>query len=185
MSAFASYARRGDARARLFRVHRERARDAARRPRRNQPKGQWCERRAMEVSTVAIPDDLVRCEQCGELKGRSDDPRPGVRGIKCLCEGIVCRYCKQNAIHRPISDYYDEPSGIVYHVPHFGYLFPCWECRRRRRRQELLRLAYRRPWKLVARPPRPLGYDVFRAGGGLSLILRPMPKHPRRRRWDS
>jgi len=65
---------------------------------------------------VGIPRGLLRCGQGGELRGRH---------IRCLCEGIVCRYCKTTAIHRPLTDYHDEASGIVYHVPWFGYLLPC------------------------------------------------------------
>ena len=72
---------------------------------------------------MGIPKGLVRCGQCGEPRGRR---------IKCLCEGIVCRYCKKNAIHRPISDYYDEATKTVYHVAWYGYLVPCFECRRAR-----------------------------------------------------
>ena len=45
----------------------------------------------MEVTSVGIPKGLVRCGQCGELRGRR---------IKCLREGIVCRYCKKNAIRK-------------------------------------------------------------------------------------
>lgn len=50
--------------------------------------------------------------------------------VLCLCDGITCARCKEGAIHRPISNRFDEANGTVLHIPHFGYLFPCIACRR-------------------------------------------------------
>jgi len=83
-----------------------------------------------------IPEGLHRCGQCGELRGRflyagTVDAEPRATEVHCLCAGIVCRSCKERAIHRPISDYYDEATGTVWHVPWFGYRLPCQVCRSR------------------------------------------------------
>ena len=78
-------------------------------------------------------DRLSRCPQCGEMKGEAlvDDEWEGLVYVPvlCLCDGIVCRYCKKRAIHRPISDYYVEATGRTLHVSYFGNLFPCPDCR--------------------------------------------------------
>lgn len=87
---------------------------------------------AMEVHMEQ--DGLRRCVQCGELKGEAlvDDPWEGLTHVPvlCLCDGIVCRHCREGAIRRPISNYYDEQTGRVWHVPWFGYLVRCRRCRR-------------------------------------------------------
>jgi hypothetical protein len=46
----------------------------------------------------------------------------------CLCDGLVCDKCGKGHIHRPISNYYDEASSHLVHVPYFAYLRPCPEC---------------------------------------------------------
>ena len=125
---------------------------------------------------MTIPDGLVRCGQRGELRGEflyqdRHDPEPGLTRVRCLCAGIVCRYCRTNAIHRPVSAYYHEATATVWNVASFGYLFPCRECRSRRRRKALVLLARRRPWVLVRTLIRRRDYDDFEAGGGLSVII--------------
>jgi len=46
----------------------------------------------------------------------------------CLCDGLVCGACGKGRIHRPISNYYDEESGHLIHVPYFRASAPCPEC---------------------------------------------------------
>lgn len=84
-----------------------------------------------EVTNV-IPAGLVRCEQCGELKGRGITPDRWheVVIVSCLCDGIVCSSCGESRLHRPISNYYDEANGEVIHVPYFGFMAHCQACRR-------------------------------------------------------
>jgi hypothetical protein len=85
-------------------------------------------------------DKLRRCAQCGELKGEAlvDDRWEGLvyRPVRCLCEGIVCRYCRAGAIHRPISNRYDEATGRVLHIAYFGWMAPCRGCSRRLRAEQ-------------------------------------------------
>jgi hypothetical protein len=73
---------------------------------------------------------LNRCGQCNELRGLARTEN-GFVPVSCLCEGIVCRSCRQRAIRRPISNYIDEQTGQIWHVPWFGYLIPCPECRKK------------------------------------------------------
>lgn len=83
-----------------------------------------------------IPVRLRRCTRCGEYEGRglvetyrTEDVETVI--VTCLCDGIPCRFCKKNTIHRPCSNYFDEATGRVWHVPWFVGLFavPCEECR--------------------------------------------------------
>jgi hypothetical protein len=81
-----------------------------------------------------IPDGLTRCPVCGELRGRAmfPDPPDGATSSEatasCLCDGLVCGACDRGHIHRPISNYYDEASGKLIHVPYFMGLRRCPEC---------------------------------------------------------
>lgn len=81
-----------------------------------------------------IPIGLRRCLQCGRLRGTTYWPEPDEPGwltetpVSCLCEGIVCRHCKRNAIFRPISNYFDERDATIWHVSHFAAGRPCDEC---------------------------------------------------------
>ncbi len=91
----------------------------------------------MEEVTLVLPEGLVRCERCGEARGRFVAPEPqdptvssDVR-VSCLCEGLPCPHCGVGRIHRPISDYYDAVTGRPVHVPYFGHVLPCRECRAR------------------------------------------------------
>jgi hypothetical protein len=63
--------------------------------------------------TSVLPDGLVRCGECSELKGQGITPdmwREWVR-IRCLCDGLICGNCGQHRIHRPISNYWAENEG--------------------------------------------------------------------------
>ncbi len=86
---------------------------------------------------LPAPEGLRPCDQCGEFYGWAlflDPPEDKTRSpglARCLCEGIVCRHCKTTAIHRPVSNYYDEESDTLWHVPWHRYLMPCADCRRR------------------------------------------------------
>jgi hypothetical protein len=87
------------------------------------------------VPTRKVPIGFSRCPQCDELRGEGlvHDPQSGVTEpwrFTCLCGGIVCRTCRAAAIHRPISEYWDDGRGPL-HVPWFGFLIPCRECRPR------------------------------------------------------
>lgn len=79
----------------------------------------------------AIPPDLHRCLQCGELRGLAILP-DATLPVRCLCQGIVCYHCKKNAIHRPISTCYNEGIERFLHIPYFANLAPCDDCRPRR-----------------------------------------------------
>lgn len=90
-----------------------------------------------------IPPGFVRCEQCGEYNGTTkkeylDWPGP-VRpwldkvesfSVLCLCHGIPCSGCKQNLIHRPISNSYDELTNEIGHWPYFSAQMPCNACQK-------------------------------------------------------
>jgi len=92
-----------------------------------------------------IPPGLTRCPVCGEYRGYTlarhlqwNEPldaseRDDVFEVKCICEGISCRRCGK-MMHRPISNYYDERTNSVWHVPYFvGMVSLCRECRSRKR----------------------------------------------------
>ena len=74
---------------------------------------------------MTVPEELRRCANCGELGGTflyadrwDDNLRPTT--VLRLCDGIVCPRCKTGAIHRPISDCYNERAQRVIHAPWFG-----------------------------------------------------------------
>jgi len=81
----------------------------------------------VEDEELTIPDGLTRCPACGELRGLGVFP-DGEIVIRCVCDGPLCRYCRENRIHRPISNYYSEHDRKAIHVPYFGYLKPCQTC---------------------------------------------------------
>ena len=100
---------------------------------------------AMEVNVEQ--ERLSRCGQCGRMKGEAlaDDGfgPPVYAKVLCLCEGIVCRYCRQGALPKPISSRYDEETGRVLHVPHFTYLRRCDVCKERAAADALREIALR------------------------------------------
>jgi len=49
--------------------------------------------------------------------------------LSCLCWGILCGRCKKNRVYRPISNTYNPESNRLEHVPWFGGMMPCDECR--------------------------------------------------------
>jgi hypothetical protein len=55
--------------------------------------------------------------------------------VRCICDGILCRVCGENRVHRPLSDHVARETGKTWHVPWFGYLIPCAECRAPERRR--------------------------------------------------
>jgi hypothetical protein len=76
------------------------------------------------------PEDLVRCDVCGELKGEALIPRhedEGLLLIQCMCEGVVCGHCGQTRRHRPISTYWKDGEGM-WHVPWTEGMHPCDIC---------------------------------------------------------
>jgi hypothetical protein len=92
-----------------------------------------------------IPKGLVKCEVCGEYKGKamkkdlnwhdSFDKESKERseeyiGVSCLCDGILCRRCMKNKIHRPVSNSYEEENNSIGHWPYFSGMMPCGECRK-------------------------------------------------------
>jgi hypothetical protein len=87
----------------------------------------------MSEPPVPIPEGLVRCPTCRELRGTGLHRVPPKRSelklvtVACLCEGGRCKQCG-NRTHRPISNYYDEKTGHVWHVAHFAWLAPCTRC---------------------------------------------------------
>lgn len=97
-----------------------------------------------QMNSHKIPKGLHKCQRCGEYKGqgREKDLFPpdrlgyetkgglGYFEVSCLCDGILCPKCKKNKIHRPISNYYDEESNSIWHVPHFVGQFGCAKCRK-------------------------------------------------------
>ena len=79
-----------------------------------------------------IPKGLTRCPDCGELRGTflyRDRWGEAITPVRCICDGITCRGCGTNKIRRPISNYYDEETGRVWHTPYFGAMFTCDACR--------------------------------------------------------
>ena len=92
-----------------------------------------------------IPEGLVRCEVCGEYRGKvmykdlnwegsfdkeNKEKSEECLGVSCLCEGILCAKCKKNKIHRPISNSYNEEDNSIGHWPYFSGMRPCDECRK-------------------------------------------------------
>lgn len=92
-----------------------------------------------------IPEGLVKCEVCGEYRGRimskdlnwsdsfdkeNKEKSDEYLGVSCLCDGVLCRRCKTNKVHRPISNSYDEKSNSVSHWPYFAGMMPCIECKK-------------------------------------------------------
>jgi hypothetical protein len=69
---------------------------------------------------------LVRCQACGEYRGSTIPEGEGPIAVSCLCDGIICTRCKTQRIHRPISNYFSEVDGQIWHVPYFKTL--CSDC---------------------------------------------------------
>ena len=89
-----------------------------------------------------VPEGLVKCEICGEYKGKvqekylnwegsyrkeESEESEEYLGVSCLCDGIPCPKCKKNKIHRPISNSYDEESNSISHSFYLSGMIPCGE----------------------------------------------------------
>lgn len=92
-----------------------------------------------------IPPGLVRCEVCGGFNGVTLEKylAPGPRLIDdtgppydpesrvsstCRCHGPLCRAYGVNRISLPTSNFYDEKSNRIIHVPYFMYMRLCDTC---------------------------------------------------------
>lgn len=88
---------------------------------------------------MQIPPGFERCQVCGEFNGTTlakyldwsgshqpDDEKE--LSVSCLCKGILCKKCKRNKIHRPISNSYDPDTNRIWHWAYFMGLAPCDEC---------------------------------------------------------
>jgi len=97
------------------------------------------------MSNQKIPKGLHQCKICGEYKGKmlekdlnwgdsfdgeNKEKSTQYLSVSCLCDGILCPKCKKNKIHRPISNYYDPKENQIWHIPYFGGMIPCAECRK-------------------------------------------------------
>ncbi len=71
---------------------------------------------------------LKRCEKCSEYRGTAIDDGEEI-GVKCICDGITCTKCSITKIRHPISNYFNETDGEIWHTPHF--LHTCAKCNRR------------------------------------------------------
>jgi hypothetical protein len=84
----------------------------------------------MSETLLPVSEGLRRCPTCGEFEGTGlklmppDRTEWGVVTVTCICDGGVRRRCG-NRQHRPISNYFDEQDGIVWHAPWFGGQIPC------------------------------------------------------------
>jgi hypothetical protein len=103
----------------------------------NQPENQHFRRQPpANPTSVAAPRGLVRCPVCHEYRGavRNEDlPAASQRenavvAVLCICDGIPCRKCGKNPIHRPISNFWDEARGALVHCPWFSAQVPCKPC---------------------------------------------------------
>ena len=86
-----------------------------------EPQSEWeknIERRAKRLG-------LKRCDQCGEYKSSET----AKRRVVCNCSNIPCPRCAVNKIRRPISNYFSQDDGKIWHVPYFSN--SCRDCRRR------------------------------------------------------
>ena len=87
-----------------------------------------------ERPTNIVPDGLVRCSTCGDLKGRGLAPDPPTYTtmspvtVTCLCEGLICGACEVERMHRPISNNWDDVTQKVWHSPYFMAMRRCGNC---------------------------------------------------------
>lgn len=78
---------------------------------------------------LAAAIGLTRCPECNEFKGTCMAEGGEVR-LLCICDGIACKRCGKTNIRRPISDYFNEADGRIWHSPYFMGWVPCGECRK-------------------------------------------------------
>ena len=73
---------------------------------------------------------VAPCPSCGELRGWAyGDAAIDGSPLICRCDWVPCRFCKRNLIKRPISDDIDPATGRIWHMPWFGAVAGCRECR--------------------------------------------------------
>lgn len=70
-----------------------------------------------------LPPGLTRCRVCNEARGIRASEHVVVN---CICDGVPCIRCGRNLIRRPLTNYYDDDDGRVWHVLHF--LTACRQC---------------------------------------------------------
>ena len=81
------------------------------------------------------PKGLTRCARCGDLRGRfsykwTADDAPSPTTVVCRCTNIACGQCGERTVRRPTSNYLDEATGHVWHVPIFPVVrLLCRACR--------------------------------------------------------
>lgn len=76
-----------------------------------------------------ILKDLLKCEKCNGYKGivKNDGDNERVL-VSCLCDGILCTECRKNNSPKPLTNYYDDETGTIWHVPHLIQHAVCKEC---------------------------------------------------------
>lgn len=79
-----------------------------------------------------VPRGLEKCPDCGKYRGHCVDPNPNMDGLVvsviCSCQHAFCSRCGRKLELQPISNYYDEQDGNIWHVPWFGG--KCYKCGR-------------------------------------------------------
>lgn len=77
-----------------------------------------------------IPKGLEKCSNCGLYWGYCVDPSPYnnnlVVFVICHCRQASCTRCGKLLKFQPISNYYNEKDGQIWHVPWFGGV--CFNC---------------------------------------------------------
>lgn len=96
-----------------------------------------------------VPEGLSRCPICAEYRGvmalgylhnfsssiyRYENPSTPLT-VQCICDGILCRTCNKNRIHRPLSNSWEERGGFG-HMPYFAAMIPCKDCRAEKKAKE-------------------------------------------------
>jgi hypothetical protein len=114
---------------------------------------------------LPVPEGLSRCPICDEFRGvialrhlpsfsssiyRYEDPNTPLT-VKCICDGILCRTCNTNRIHRPISNTWDERGGFG-HWPYFSAMIPCKDCRAKKKAKEDVERLARKAQPAVQNP---------------------------------
>ena len=94
-----------------------------------------------------IPEGFHKCKVCGEYTGKTKIKNLSWEGnfnkadnekseeyisVSCLCQGIICKACGKNRIHRPISNSYDQKTNTIGHWSYFSGMRPCSECKNKK-----------------------------------------------------
>jgi hypothetical protein len=71
-----------------------------------------------------IPNGLLYCKDCGELRGYCLDPSSNFEGmimrVHCACENDnLCAYCGEQLHERKLNANYYGEDGLIWHVPGF------------------------------------------------------------------